>query len=148
LVGGTDVGVGDYIEKLKKLALGENIEIIESPSFKEIKKLYGQAKIFWSAVGYGADEKKEPERVEHFGISLVEAMAGGAVPIVYSAGGYKEIVTDGDNGFLWSNLKKLRDTTNNIIEDRQLFENVARKAAEDAKIYEYERFRQEAASLL
>lgn len=148
LAGGTEVGVGDYINKLKKLAEGESIEIIESPSFKEIKKLYGQAKIFWSAVGYGVDEKKEPEKVEHFGITLVEAMTAGAVPIVYQAGGYKEIVADGENGFLWQQIKKLRDKTEVLIGNKKLLNEMSEKATKDAKVYEYERFKGEIKNLL
>ena len=147
LAGGTEVGVGDYLDKLKKLAKGENIEIIESPSFDQIKKLYGQAKIFWSAVGYGIDEKKEPERVEHFGITLVEAMAAGCVPIVFSAGGYREIVSDKENGFLWKNIRSLRSRTEKLVADRELLVNISEKAERDAKVYEYERFKAEVSAL-
>ncbi len=80
LAGGVEVGVTDYVKNLRGKAKGYPIEIIESPSWKAIRKMYGKAKIFWSASGYGIDEKKEPKRVEHFGITVVEAMAGGAVP--------------------------------------------------------------------
>ena len=44
----------------------------------------------------GEDAERHPERFEHFGISVVEAMAAGAVPLVFGAAGPGEIVQDGD----------------------------------------------------
>jgi hypothetical protein len=45
LAGGADVGVGDYIERLKKRAEDYPIEILKSPSFDTLKSLYGEAKL-------------------------------------------------------------------------------------------------------
>jgi len=101
LAGGIEVGAPEYLKKLKIQAKGFNIEFIESPSFDQIIDIYGRSKIFWSATGFDVDENKNPEKVEHFGITLIESMASGCVPIVYKAGGFKEIVEDGINGFLW-----------------------------------------------
>ncbi len=143
LAGGTEVGVGDYVKKLRKLAKGYPIRILESPSFSQIKELYGKAKIFWSAAGFGANEDKEPEKVEHFGIVTVEAMASGAVPIVFSAGGHKEIIADSKNGFLWENTRQLLKDTRNVVEEKGILNKVSKKAKEDSRIYEYERFEQE-----
>src|SRR3989344_8077086 len=84
LAGGVDVGVADYVNRLKKrIEKHTAIQILESPDFGQIKDLYGKAKIFWSASGYGIDDRKEPKKVEHFGITVVEAMAAGAVPVIY-----------------------------------------------------------------
>src|SRR3989344_165444 len=77
LAGGTEVGADEYLLVLEKLSKGYPIEIIKSPEYRQLKELVGKAKIFWSAVGYGINEDKEPTKVEHFGISVVEAMAAG-----------------------------------------------------------------------
>jgi len=148
LAGGTEVGGRDYIEKIKKMSEGYPIEIVESPSFKEIVNLYGRAKIFWSAVGFGAKEEKEPEKVEHFGISLVEAMAAGALPIVYSAGGYKEIIKDGQSGFLWKDMRGFIKTTKKIIADKGSLLTISRQANKNSERYGYQRFNQEFISIL
>lgn len=140
LAGGVEVGVDDFVIKLRKVSQGYPIEFLESPSWKEIKDLYGRAKIFWSATGYGVEEVKEPKRVEHFGISVVEAMAAGAVPIVFSAGGHKETVADGINGFLWKQKRQLLSKTKKLINDKKLLRKFALRAKEDSKIYEKERF--------
>ena len=143
LAGGTEIGGDEYVKKLRKLAKGYPIRILESPSFSQLTEIYGKAKIFWSAAGYGIDERKEPEKVEHFGIVTVEAMASGAVPIVFSAGGHKEIIANGENGFLWENVRQLLKNTRNVIEGKGLFSKISKKAKEDCRIYKFERFEKE-----
>ncbi|MCJ7805571.1 glycosyltransferase family 4 protein [Patescibacteria group bacterium] len=141
LAGGVEVGVGNYIEKLKKMAEHYPVEIFQSPDFKTLKDLYGRAKIFWSAAGFGINEEKEPERVEHFGISVVEAMCAGDVPIVLFAGGHKEIISEGINGYGWTTIGQLIKKSIKLINDRILFKGVMKEAIETCNKYGYEQFR-------
>ena len=145
MVGGADVGVTDQIKNLEKLSENYPIEIIKSLDFKFLKDLYGRAKIFWSASGYGEDEEKSPEKVEHFGITAVEAMAAGAVPILYNAGGYKEIVTDSVDGFLWQNPGQLIRKTLDVIKNRNKF---VKNTLASSKKFSYAEFKNEITKLL
>ena len=140
LAGGVEVGVDDYVEKLEENSKGYPIKFIISPSWKVLKDLYGKAKMFWSASGYNIDEKKEPEKVEHFGITVVEAMAAGTIPLIFDAGGHREIVSEGENGFLWINTKTLLRATQEIAKNKQLQVNLSKNALISSKVYEYERF--------
>lgn len=146
--GGTEVGVDDFVERLRKSAQGYPVKIMESPAFSQIKELYSKAKIFWSAAGYGVDEKKDPLKVEHFGITLVEAMSAGVVPLAYDAGGHKEIIASGRNGFLWRTQKQLLENTKALIETRGLLKDISGRAREGSMVYEYERFNAEINSIL
>ena len=148
LAGGVEVGVGDYMKKLEKEIKGYPIEIIKSPDFKTVKDLYGRAKIFWSAAGFGTDEKKNPKKVEHFGITTVEAMSAGAVPIVYKAGGPREIIENAKTGFLWKNEKELISLTKELIADRNLMLNLSNNALVASKRYEYEIFKKKVSEIL
>jgi len=148
LAGGTEIGVDYYIEKLRKAVKDYPIQIIESPTFAEIKDLYGKAKIFWAATGFGIEEKRSPMGVEHFGITLVEAMSGGAVPIAYCAGGHKEIIADGDNGYLWRKKRELLAKTRQLIANERLWKSLSSKAKKDSRVYEYERFEAEIAGII
>lgn len=69
--------------------------------------------------GYGIDETKHPEMVEHLGITPLEAMASGCLTFCYNAGGPKEIIKDGQNGFLYNDndelIKKLSRILNNQV---------------------------------
>lgn len=108
LAGGVGVGTSDTnMAELENLIGGQPIEIITNPSHDQLKKLYSQAKIYCSPSGYGVDENSEPIRVEHFGITVVEAMASGCVPVIFNGGGHKEIVDNTIDGYLWNTLPEL-----------------------------------------
>jgi len=79
--------------------------------------------------------------MEHFGITTVEAMASGCVPIVYDAGGQREIVRNGIDGFLWKTFEELIEETTQIIIDTRLrskvsFEAIIRSADFDTQKFE------------
>src|SRR5690606_11935124 len=97
----------DYLNKVKKEAKGYPIFIHTDISFDQLKELYAKSSIFWHAEGFGEDENKHPDRFEHFGITTVEAMASGCIPVVIAKAGQIEIVQGGVNGFLWNNLNEL-----------------------------------------
>lgn len=107
LAGGVEIGASEFVRHLRSISESYPIEIIESPSFNKIKDLYGKSRIFWTASGFGEDELKNPEKVEHFGITVIEAMAAGAIPFAYNAGGYRETVDDGCDGILWKTVPEL-----------------------------------------
>jgi glycosyltransferase involved in cell wall biosynthesis len=106
-----------FLQKLKKQAKGYPIDFQVNAPFKVLKENYSRAKIFWHAAGFGVDEEKEPEKVEHFGMTTIEAMASGCWPLVYSAGGQKEIFEkfEQKNLCLWKNKKQLLERTRKII---------------------------------
>ncbi len=145
LAGGVEVGVSGTIEKLKKMSVGYPVEILLSPSFSELKDLYGISKIYWSATGFGVDEEKEPQKVEHFGITLVEAMSSGCVPIVFNAGGYKEIVDNEKNGFLWNKTSELHKFTKIAIKDLRSY---SKNGIPSSKSFSYENFKNNIKKLL
>ena len=107
-----------YLQKLKKQAHGYPVEFRVNAPFRQLKETYGLAKIFWHAAGYGINEEKEPERVEHFGMTTIEAMAAGCWPLVYNAGGQKEIFSkfSQKNLCLWNSKEELLTKTKKIID--------------------------------
>mgnify|MGYP001561632691 CR=1 FL=1 len=84
----------DWVTHLRTLATGLPIDILTNVSYAEICQLYAESWIYWHAAGYGVDEIKNPELTEHFGISTVEAISAGCIPLVVPSGGQKEIVTN------------------------------------------------------
>ena len=126
---------------------GLNIEIIESPDFKTLKELYGKSRIFWSASGYGEDEIKFPEKVEHFGMTVVEAMSAGCIPVVYNAGGHKEIVRNESNGFLWDKIGDLLTKTKQVINGKGVYTSLMKEAKKDSLNFSYETFEKEVMNL-
>lgn len=129
-----------YVEELKQRAKGYPITIQSNVSYEELTKAYQKAKIYWHAAGYGEDLVKHPENAEHFGITTVEAMRKGVVPIVIAAGGQKEIVTDGYNGYLWHTIDELIVKTKEVMTHRSVAEKLAERARQTADRYTPEVF--------
>lgn len=127
-----------YVRNLKKSARGFAIKFFENLEVNALRALYGKAMIYWHATGFGDDETKSPQKMEHFGISTVEAQAGGAVPIVINRGGQKEIVENAKNGFLWNTKSELFDLTLSVIKDKNQFRKIS-----DAAVVNSRRFSQE-----
>ena len=131
----------EYLQKVRdEAAKVDNVFIHLACSHDELMELYGQAKIFWHGTGYGVDEDKEPEKMEHFGITTVEAMSFGAVPVVINKGGQKETVSGGVNGFRWDTEEECVNNTKKLIEDDNLRKKFAEKSVELANNYSIEKF--------
>lgn len=136
------------IEDLKKQAGNLPIEIITDIEHQKLEAEYAQAKIFWHAAGYGVDQQKNPELVEHFGIATAEAMSAGCVPVVIDKGGQPEIVKSGENGFLWDSLDSLNKVTLQLIESPEKMKKLAKEAKRASQRYSKERFCEEFSSLI
>lgn len=130
----------DKLNKLKQISKGYSIEIMENPSNKILWEHYSKAKIYWHAAGYGEDLQRFPEKAEHFGISTVEAMGAGCVPVVFNAGGQKEIVENDRNGYLWDTLESFISKTNNLIKDEKLLKRISTAAIKRSEIFSGDRF--------
>jgi glycosyltransferase involved in cell wall biosynthesis len=87
------------------------VTLYKNATMKEVANVLGQSKVYVHGKGfgkYGGGRQSEPE---HFGQTIVEAMASGCVPIVPNMGGPIEIVGAGEqHGYLFSSMEKLRRT--------------------------------------
>jgi len=117
IVGGCDAANRDYALAVKRGARGLPVEVHVNAPGAMVERLLGEASLYWHGAGLGEDAERHPERFEHFGISVVEAMAAGAVPIVYGAAGPAEIVQDGVNGRHWRTLDELAELTLELAAD-------------------------------
>src|SRR5215217_1563907 len=129
-----------FFDRLSALAAGAGAHLRANIAWNELKSFYERASIFWHAAGYREDQNTRPIFVEHFGISTVEAMAAGCVPVVINKGGQPEIVEHGVSGFLWETLNELRDYTALLMNDDDLRAKMAQAARRRAQVFSRERF--------
>jgi glycosyltransferase involved in cell wall biosynthesis len=54
--------------------------------------LYERSAILIHATGFGVDPEEFPEKLEHWGITPIEAASFGCIPVVYGRGGPKEVI--------------------------------------------------------
>lgn len=142
LVGGCAPQDEPYLESVRRAAEGLPVVIHVGASGAELDALYAEASIYWHATGLGEDLVTDPERAEHFGITTVEAMSAGAVPIVMRAGGQLEIVREGIDGFFFSDVEGLLTRTRQVISDDALRDRLRVAAVERAELFSRSAFEQ------
>ncbi len=123
----------DYVEELKRLGAGCEVEFMTDISEDEKNSVLDRAMLYVHAAGYGLpDDDENAERMEHFGISVVEAKLRGAVPIVINRGGPKELVEDGVDGFRFDTIEGLAERLRQCAGDMKMLEELSRRARDGA----------------
>ena len=115
------IGDGTQLENLKQKAkdnnIDENVEFLGKQV--DVKKWLDKADIFIYPVVWE----------EAFGISVVEAMSRGVIPITFKRGGLPEIIDSEKNGYLVDKIDS-KDLANKIVEILNNYElNKMREAA-------------------
>ena len=148
LAGGADESsaTADYLSELGARAAGLNVTFAVNAPASELSLLYRRAGLFWHAAGYGRP-LDAPERAEHFGITTVEAMSWGAVPLGYRDGGTAETITC-ESGVLWENPEELAAATVQLVYDPERRRAMAAAGAMAAATWRPEVFLRRAHQLL
>lgn len=114
------------LEDLKNLTKERNVEdnvifVGRIDKREEITEYYSRAKFFVSASEY-----------EGFGISVLEAMAAGCIAVVNDIQAFRELVRDGENGFIvdYSNKKAADIILELMHQDLTAISSEAQKTAE------------------
>lgn len=127
-----DEGEAVYKDHLAKHAYGYPVEFAVNLPAKELRNLFARASVYWHATGFSVNE---PAAQEHFGITIVEGMASGAVPVVYNSGGPPEIITSGRDGYLFDTLEQLVDDTWRLATEPGHWRSLSRAARERARFF-------------
>lgn len=130
----------EYLAKVKHLAKGLPVEIVTDIDRSKLLDYYAKAAIYWHATGALDDELAHPEKMEHFGISTVEAMAAGAVPIVIAKGGQKEILGNKLRPLGWLNENECLKITRKFIKSEKMRREYSVQVRERAKKFNQENF--------
>jgi glycosyltransferase involved in cell wall biosynthesis len=117
LVGGCSPEDRDYAMAVKRESLGIPVHVHLSAPGSVLTDLLARATLYWHAGGLGEDAETHPDRFEHFGISVVEAMSAGLVPIVFGAAGPAEVVRDGVDGRHFAKVAELERITSELVHD-------------------------------
>jgi len=98
----------EYLKDLRLLsAHDKSIVFHENISYEKLVSLYQSAQYYWHFAGIEVDENTHPEKTEHLGITPLEAMASACITFAYKAGGPKELIFNGRNGYLFEDQKQL-----------------------------------------
>jgi GT2 family glycosyltransferase len=142
LVGQVHEDQRDYLEEVQQAAAGLPVQFAIDLPLARLKDLYKQSTIYWHATGLNENLADKPEMAEHFGMTTIEAMSFGCIPVVINGGGQPEIVESGRNGYLFNNAKDLLNITASLAKrweqgDAEIF-RLADSAIETAKAFSRE----------
>lgn len=118
------------------------IEVIHSVSRQDLIKWYQRATFYWHAAGFGVDEEKYPEKVEHFGISTAEAMLAGCMPLVVGKGGQLEVVGSDLAAWTWQTEQECVDLTLQLIKEPEVRQKLQHTAYQQALQFDKKHFDQ------
>ena len=134
IVGSIPPEGGSYYNSLKGAAPG-NVSFVVAP-LRKVRDLLGRAKVYvHTALN------------EHFGITIVEAMAAGCVPTVNDSGGPREIVSD-DVGYRWNNVNEAVGQILKLIKDDDVRKRLSKRAISRARLFGPDTFEQGLGSVL
>ncbi len=128
-----------YLAEIQRLAKKSSapVEVCSNLSLPELQNLYARAKIFWHGCGLG---EIDPHLIEHFGMSIVEAMQNRCAPIVFNGGGQREIVEHGLSGFRFDSLQDLGRYTLDMILNPDRMQEMQDAAFVRSQVFSRRRF--------
>jgi len=88
--------------KIKEFNLQDRFQVLTNISKRELVEILGRAKVY-----------VHPPTVEHFGISIAEAMAMGCIPVIYEVGGAKEFVPQ---KYVYTDIREASEKVENAID--------------------------------
>lgn len=122
--GEASMNIIEEIEREKKRRGLDNVVVEADAPRKLLRELFKQAKYYL-----------HPPFAEHFGISVVEAMAAGLVPIVYERSGTcEDVVSKIDPGLCYLSINQVPRIIDEIEHGR--FPSLSRKAERVAKLFD------------
>lgn len=104
-----------YFEKLKKNS-NQNIAIHANVGYEELQNFYKISLILISGTGIGVDAQNAPEKLEHFGMSVLEGLLYGCIPVVHNTGGPAELLKKIGVGYTYNSASELISILNNLME--------------------------------
>jgi O-antigen biosynthesis protein len=140
VLAGGSVDESDYLKQIRdtiRESGNENIILKINVSGDELKALYRKASIFWHLCGL---DETDPVLIEHFGMTIVEAMQNRLAPVVFDGGGQREIVEHGKSGFRVSSSAELMNFSLKLVHDEKLREELSLNAFERSKCFTREVF--------
>jgi len=140
VVGGCEPSQLPYLAQLRQAATGLPVHIHPNAPRALVDELLGAGSVFWAATGYGEDDERAPWVFEHFGMTTVEAMAAGCVPVVIDKAGQREIVREGVDGYRWTTLGELEARTRELAADPDRCRRLGAAATQRAQAFSEDAF--------
>ncbi len=122
-------------EQINKQNVENRVKLLTNIPIGELQHMLSMAKVYLHIMPY-----------DHFGISVVEAMAAGCVPVVHRSGGpWRDILAeqDGNYGFSFNTAEEAGSIIESLVTDEDLRSEVASRAWNRARRFDKTIFERE-----
>lgn len=124
----------EFVRLCRVLGVRDRVRVFVDVPKSVIRRVLDRACVYFS-----------PSRFESFGISIVEGMFRGCVPVVYrfSGGPWYDILGErqGVFGFAYSDVEEAAQYISELVEDKSRFRELATAAMSRAELFTFSRFR-------
>ncbi len=103
LVPGHDAYLSSLERWILERGLASLVDVVTSAPPEVVLGYLHTAVVQWHLTGIDVDGDVDPASLEHFGISIVEGMSAGCIPVALRNGGPSDIIRHGRSGFLARN---------------------------------------------
>jgi glycosyltransferase involved in cell wall biosynthesis len=138
----------EYVERVRRAARDLPVALHLNAARADVEGLLGRASIFWHATGVDFSEEENPDYMEHFGISVAEAMSAGCVPVVVGRGGLPEVVGARLAAWTWQTWPECITRTKELVSSPSLLAAASHLAQNQAAAFDSDRFRNKVAELM
>ncbi|MDU7717428.1 glycosyltransferase family 4 protein [Cutibacterium avidum] len=139
----------EVLQRLRERAADAPVVFHPNARWSELVDLYRASTVYWHAQGFGSDAKAMPQTQEHFGITTVEAMSAGCIPVVIDTAGPREVVLPVDGAGRWSTPEELQEQTRRIAsmtpQDRR---ELSARCVDRARVYDPDHFKERLADIV
>lgn len=139
---GSQRGDRPYAEALGRRAVQPSVHLHFGLSQTDLRELYRRSALYWHATGYGDLARNNPARQEHFGMTILEAMSAGVIPLAFRGGGPCETIVHGTSGFLWTQPTELLEHTRNLIASYDLRQAMSGQAIQRSRQFDKSQYLQ------
>lgn len=143
-VGNIGSAFGDriYAESLQRRARLPGVHLHFGVSQSALRELYRRASFYWHATGCSDPEGNNPARQEHFGMTILEAMSAGAIPLAFRGGGPRETIVHAASGYLWTHPDELLKYTRYLISNPLLRRAMSEQAIQRSRQFDKSQYLQ------
>jgi glycosyltransferase involved in cell wall biosynthesis len=123
--------IGKLNKRIRELRV-DNVELLFNVPRGKLREVLGIAKYYL-----------HPPYAEHFGISVVEAMSAGCIPIVYRDGGaWYDVVSRVSDTLGYYDIREVPQIIREIEEDKKLYEKLRKRSLEVSGLFTYGEFKE------
>jgi GT2 family glycosyltransferase/glycosyltransferase involved in cell wall biosynthesis len=129
--------------ELVQMADGLNCTFYPNIGRADLGRLYESSAVLIHAAGFGVDPDEWPERLEHFGITPIEAASFGCIPVVYGAGGPLDVLNALGSATGFTTVEECVEIVSGLFSDPECSAELSAHLLESSQLWSAEAYHED-----